>query len=210
MLLEGAVSLVFANKALVVEKKSLIVAVQVPSVQRFKGLKSTVGSSLNIFVLQKSRFEPAIYPSPIQQRQRPARWGSELAFPSGRASISFIAFLLSKYVAACSILRLVELAFDPAAHVARAFGLRQTLVEHELGNARRRRDFRLQDIGLARERHALGAQLGADLIGTRLSSENMSLRRPAIRNGSRICVWLLRAKPATPLQFPCSRGSGTT
>jgi len=148
-------------------------------------------------VLQKSRLEPAIYPSLIQQRQRRARWGSELAFPSGRASISFIAFLLSKYVAACSILRLVELAFDPAAHVARAFGLRQTLVEHELGNARRRRDFRLQDIGLAREQHALGAQLGADLIGTRLSSENMSLRRPTIRNGSRICVWLLRAKPAT-------------
>jgi hypothetical protein len=42
MLLEGVVSLVFANKALVVEKKSLSVAVQVPSVQRFKGLKSTV------------------------------------------------------------------------------------------------------------------------------------------------------------------------
>jgi hypothetical protein len=61
-------------------------------------------------------------------------------------------------------MRLVELAADPAADVARALDLRQAPVEHELGKALRSCHLRFQDAGLAREQHALGAQIGDDLI----------------------------------------------
>ena len=54
---------------------------------------------------------------------------------------------------------------------------RQALVEHEFSNARRRRDFRLQDVGLAGEEHAFGAQLEAHLIGTRLSGRDKAFVR---------------------------------
>src|SRR5229473_2988065 len=53
-----------------------------------------------------------------------------------------------------SVLRPVELALDPGADVARPLDLRQTLIEHELGDANCRRHFRLQDVGLAWEQHA--------------------------------------------------------
>ena len=41
-----------------------------------------------------------------------------------------------------SVLRIVESALDPCADVTRFFDLRQALVEHELGDAGRRRHFR--------------------------------------------------------------------
>jgi hypothetical protein len=64
--------------------------------------------------------------------------------------------------------RLIELHLDPGASVARSLGLRQIFLEHELGNAGCRRHFRLQNIGLAWEQHALRAKIRANLIGARL------------------------------------------
>src|ERR1700681_1522620 len=67
-----------------------------------------------------------------------------------------------------SILRPVELALDPGADVARPLDLRQTLIEHELCDARGRGYFGLQDVGLAWEQHAPRTQARADLVGARL------------------------------------------
>ncbi|HKN09979.1 MAG TPA: hypothetical protein VJ376_10930 [Pseudomonadota bacterium] len=43
----------------------------------------------------------------------------------------------------------VELALDPISDVDRALNLRKAFVEHEFRNARCRRHFRLQNVGLA-------------------------------------------------------------
>ena len=67
-----------------------------------------------------------------------------------------------------SVVRGVELFLDPGPRVARALDLRQAVVEHEIRDAGCRRNFRLQDVGLARKQHALRAQAGIDLIGGRL------------------------------------------
>ena len=64
-----------------------------------------------------------------------------------------------------SVMGLVELAFDPGADVPWTLDLSQARVEHEFGEARRCRDFRVQDVGLAGEQHALGTQHRADLVG---------------------------------------------
>src|SRR6185503_2967851 len=73
------------------------------------------------------------------------------------------------------VFRLVELALDPGPDVARMLDLRQPLVEHEFGDAGRRRDFRFQDVGLAREQHALLAQDRPDLVGARLGRDDEAL-----------------------------------
>src|SRR6266404_3414549 len=66
----------------------------------------------------------------------------------------------------CLILRLVDLAFDPGADVARPRDLREPLIEHELGDTGGGRQLGLQDVGLAREQHAFGAQVRPHLVGT--------------------------------------------
>src|SRR6516165_6517483 len=71
-----------------------------------------------------------------------------------------------------SILRFVELPFDPGANVAWTLHLRQTFLEHELGDAACRRHFRFQYIGLAWEQHALRAKFRANLISARLSGDD--------------------------------------
>src|SRR5438067_7451743 len=74
-----------------------------------------------------------------------------------------------------SVLWLIELTLDPAADLAGPFDLRQTLIEHELGDARRGRNFGLEDVGLARKQHTLGAKFGADLVGARLRRDDEAL-----------------------------------
>src|ERR1700731_3332972 len=56
------------------------------------------------------------------------------------------------------VLRLIELTFYPSTNVARALGLRQALVGHELGDACCSGHFRLENVGLARKQHALRTQ----------------------------------------------------
>jgi hypothetical protein len=47
----------------------------------------------------------------------------------------------------------------------RLLDLRQALVEHERGDASGRRHFRLEDVGLAWEQHALRAKIRAKMVG---------------------------------------------
>src|SRR5919106_5323353 len=96
----------------------------------------------------------------IEKKGLPARWPER---PAAAARVIW------------SVLRRVELTLDPAADVARPLDLRQSLVEHELGDARGRRHFRLQDVGLAREQHAPGAEIRADLVGARLGRGDEAL-----------------------------------
>src|SRR5262245_34902419 len=76
-----------------------------------------------------------------------------------------------------SVFRPIELRFDPTTDVVRPFDLRQPLVEHELGDTRRGRHFRFQDVGLAREQHPLRAQARVDLVRTRLCGNDEALVR---------------------------------
>src|SRR3984885_10848910 len=71
-----------------------------------------------------------------------------------------------------SVLGLVELALDPGTDGTALLDLGKTRVEHELGNAGRRCQFRFEDVRLTGEQHAFDSEVRTDLIRSRLSRDD--------------------------------------
>ena len=78
-------------------------------------------------------------------------------------------------------MRCIQLTFNPFADVGGLLCRRQTLVEHELCNSGCRRNLHLEDLGLTRKQHALGAKFRPHLIRARLRCDDETLIGDASR-----------------------------